>query len=204
MEHKDIHILGPFVRSALRFSLETHEVQQKQKRKGKDIPYITHPLTVGLILARAGASDEVIAAGILHDTIEDSVPEHKVTHVMLKEHFGEIVADAVQDVTEVRTTNVWKEVKQQALEHIKTISGPALWVKTADVISNVSEILDDHAHRGDAMFSHFAAPKADFIANYRAVIDALLLQWTRETPETSQNPMLVDLQTLATDLAKIA
>ena len=36
---------------AIRFSTKTHEVYQKQKRKGKDIPYITHPLTVGLILS---------------------------------------------------------------------------------------------------------------------------------------------------------
>ncbi len=204
MEHKDIHILGPFVRSAVRFSIETHELHQKQKRKGKDIPYITHPLTVGLILARAGASDEVIAAGILHDTIEDSVQEHKVTRAMIEERFGATVADAVDAVTEVRTTNVWKEVKQQALEHTKTLSGPALWVKTADVISNVSEILDDHTRTGDAMFNHFAAPKVDFIANYRAVIEALLAQWSKESPNSPANPMMIDLKTLASDLEKIA
>ena len=65
------------IKDAIKFSIKTHEVYQKQKRKGKDIPYITHPLTVGLILARAGAWPHIIAGGILHDTIEDSVPEHK-------------------------------------------------------------------------------------------------------------------------------
>ena len=40
------------IAKAIRFSIRTHEVYQKQKRKGKDIPYITHPLIVGLILAR--------------------------------------------------------------------------------------------------------------------------------------------------------
>jgi (p)ppGpp synthase/HD superfamily hydrolase len=59
----------------IRFSIKTHEVCQKQTRKGKDIPYITHPLIVGLILARAGAGEEVVIAGILHDTIEDSTPK---------------------------------------------------------------------------------------------------------------------------------
>ncbi len=42
---------------AIRFSIRTHEVFQKQKRKGKDIAYINHPLTVGVILARAGATE---------------------------------------------------------------------------------------------------------------------------------------------------
>ncbi len=65
-------ILTPKIRSAIRFAIKTHEVDQKQARKGKDIAYIGHPLTVGLILARAGANEDTIIAGILHDTIEDS------------------------------------------------------------------------------------------------------------------------------------
>ena len=50
------------ISKAIRFSIKTHEIYQKQKRKGKDIPYITHPLTVGLILARAGADEDVVVA----------------------------------------------------------------------------------------------------------------------------------------------
>ncbi len=69
---------------AIRFSTKTHEVYQKQKRKGKDIPYITHPITVGLILSRAGADENTVVAGILHDTIEDSVEEKKVSEEMLE------------------------------------------------------------------------------------------------------------------------
>ena len=36
-------MLSPRVRDALRIALETHELNDKQKRKGKDVPYITHP-----------------------------------------------------------------------------------------------------------------------------------------------------------------
>jgi len=61
------------IRQAIRFAIKTHEVYQKQKRKGKDVGYISHPLTVGVVLAKAGASENVIVAGVLHDTIEDSV-----------------------------------------------------------------------------------------------------------------------------------
>src|SRR5258708_4719539 len=79
----DVIAYSPRVQKAVRFATKTHEVYQKQKRKGKDIPYITHPLTVGLILARAGASEDVVIAGILHDTIEDSPPAKKVTREMI-------------------------------------------------------------------------------------------------------------------------
>lgn len=93
-------IYSPTIRKAVVFSIKTHEVDQKQKRKGKDIAYITHPPTVGLILARANAGDHVIAAGILHDTIEDSIDKKKVTRAMLAERFDKRVADLVDSVTE--------------------------------------------------------------------------------------------------------
>jgi len=88
------------IQKAIKFSIKTHEVYQKQKRKGKDIPYIVHPLTVGIILASVKASEDVVIAGILHDTIEDSIPEKKVTKKMLIERFGKKVADLVESVTE--------------------------------------------------------------------------------------------------------
>jgi (p)ppGpp synthase/HD superfamily hydrolase len=115
------------IKKAVRFSTKTHEVYQKQKRKGKDIAYITHPLTVGLILACAPASEEVIIAGILHDTIEDSIDEKKVTREMLVERFGEEVAVFVESVSESNKSLPWEERKRQALAHIETFSRGSLW-----------------------------------------------------------------------------
>ena len=60
------------IRRAIKFASKTHNQYQQQTRKGKVIPYITHPLTVGIILSLAKAPEDVIVAGILHDTIEDS------------------------------------------------------------------------------------------------------------------------------------
>ena len=61
------------IKEAIRVAIRVHEIDQKQKRKGKDVPYITHPLVVGLILARISEDEDVVVAGILHDTVEDSV-----------------------------------------------------------------------------------------------------------------------------------
>lgn len=90
----------PKIKAAIRFAIKTHEVYQKQKRKGKEVAYIKHPLTVTLILARAGADEDLVTAGVLHDTIEDSIPEKKMTKVMLEERFGKSVAGLVDGVTE--------------------------------------------------------------------------------------------------------
>ncbi len=196
---RDHSVLNEFLQRAVALAIQTHEIDQKQKRKGKDVPYVVHPLMVGLILAKAGAHDAIIAAGILHDTIEDSVPEKKVTSEMMRRNFGLVVAGAVDDVTEKNKQLPWKERKLEVLEHIRTLQGPSLWVKTADTISNVSDLLRDYEIDHDSAFSHFNASKEDILGNYRSVIDALL----ERCGGAAENPMIMDLRALADALKRI-
>lgn len=184
------------MKDSVKFSIKTHEVYQKQKRKGKDVPYITHPLTVGVILAGAGATEDVIIAGILHDTIEDSTTEKKVTKAMIAERFSEHVAELVDSVTEQDQTRTWEVSKREALEHIAHFSHESVLIKSADTISNVSEILDDYRKAGDELFNYFYAGKPQTIANFLAVIDALLLSW----PES---PLANDLAHIHSALSKL-
>ena len=203
---RDNIVFDDFIRKALRFSIKTHEVYQKQKRKGKDIAYITHPLTVGLILSKAGAPDHIIAAGILHDTIEDSIPEKKVTYEMIAERFGSSVADIVLDVTEENKELPWKERKLEALNHIKTIESPSLWVKTADTICNIAELLDDYKKDKDEVFERFNAPepkKENTIANHKAVLSELIKRWERNFSESEENPLVLDLEALVYDIKNL-
>ena len=181
---------------AIRFSIKTHEVYQKQKRKGKDIPYITHPLVVGLILARAGADEDIIVAGILHDTIEDSIPEKKVTKETLMERFGKNVAEIVVSVSESNKKLSWEERKREALEHIKSFSQGSLLVKSADIINNVSELVDDYEHGGDTIFTRFNAPKEKILQHYLRAIATIMERW----PE---NPLADDLRSVARKLQSI-
>lgn len=184
------------IQHAIRFAIKTHEVYQKQKRKGKDIPYITHPLTVGLILACAGTNEDVIAAGILHDTMEDSVSEKKVSKEMLIEKFGQKVADLVESVTEKNRELPWEERKRQALEHIKEFSHDSVLVKAADVISNGSEVVEDYNKYGDEIFTRFNAPKEKSLQKYLRVISAIMKNWP-------QNPLAGNLTYLAQRLQEI-
>lgn len=184
------------IRRAIKFAIKTHDVYQKQTRKGKPIAYITHPLTVGIILAIAGASEDVIAAGILHDTIEDSVPEKKVTFEMLEERFEENVAKLVLSVTEMEKSHSWEARKKQALEHIKHFSHDSLLVKSADIVANMSELLDDHARYGDQIFERFSAPKDKVIAHQMLSIATIVECW----PE---NPLHQDLQNIAVKIDQL-
>jgi (p)ppGpp synthase/HD superfamily hydrolase len=189
-------ILTPAIRKAIIFAIKTHEVYQKQKRKGKDIAYITHPLTVGLILARANAGEDVIVAGILHDTIEDSIDKKKVTRAMLAERFEKNVADLVDSVTEQRKDLEYEQRKREALEHIKTFSHDSLLVKAADVVSNVSEILEDYRKEGPNTFRRFNAPKEKVVRHYVETMEAILGRWPKI-------PFADDLNMLITSLKEI-
>ncbi len=181
---------------AISFATLTHEINQKQKRKGKDIAYITHPLTVGLILAHAGASEDVIIAGILHDAIEDSTPENKVTSEMIAEKFGQSIADLVLSVTEQNKDLPWAERKSEALRHIPSFSHDSLLVKSADVLANGTELVADHKHDGDTIFDRFNESKPNILLNQIRVLQAIVAQW----PE---NPLVKDLRFLASDLQMI-
>lgn len=184
------------IQKAIKFSIKTHEVYQKQKRKGKDIPYIVHPLTAGLILASVGASEDVIIAGILHDTIEDSVSERKVTKKMLVERFGEKVADLVESVTEKNKELPWEERKKEALMHIKKFSHDSLLVKSADIISNTTELIEDYEKNGDETFSRFNASKEKILLNYLRLICTIIECW-------SDNPLAEDLIFIAGQLQEM-
>lgn len=184
------------IEEAIKFSIQTHELDEKQKRKGKDIPYITHPLTVGLILSLAGASEDVVIAGILHDTIEDSVDNKKVTKEMIKEQFGESVMQLVLSVTEEDKTKSWEVRKAEALEHIKTFSHDSLLLKSGDVIANTREILTDHKKDGDAMFSKFNAPKEKILESSIKTMKAIIEMW-------SESPLALDLLYSARELQMI-
>lgn len=68
-------IYTPLIQKAVSFAIKVHELDAKQKRKGKEVPYITHPLTVGLIVSRVTQDENTICAGVLHDTIDDCKPK---------------------------------------------------------------------------------------------------------------------------------
>ncbi|NTU98970.1 HD domain-containing protein [Candidatus Falkowbacteria bacterium] len=184
------------IKRAIKFSIKTHEVYQKQKRKNKDIAYITHPLTVGIILSLVGANENVICAGILHDTIEDSVDYKKVDAGMLAERFGREVADLVVSVTEVDRSLPWEDRKADALSHIWQFSEDSLLVKSADTLSNTSELIDDYTRYGESIFDQFSASKEKMLAHYRHVIEAILERWR-------ENPLADDLKKALVDLTML-
>ena len=108
-----------------------------QLRKGTDVPYIAHPYGVGLILARAGYDEEVIVAGILHDTVEDT----DVTLEQVEEVFGARVAAIVRGCSEPDKGLPWEARKRHTMEQLGTASNEVRAVTCADKLHNLRSIM---------------------------------------------------------------
>ena len=125
--------------SGIRLVSEAAELAARRhlgrQRKGRgDEPYINHLAEVANLLSIAcnGLDAELVAAGWLHDTIEDT----DTTHDELAQRFGLRVANLVEEVTDDMTLAKSERRRLQVLEAPKKSAG-AKQIKIADKISNV-------------------------------------------------------------------
>ncbi|MGQ0752354.1 MAG: HD domain-containing protein [Betaproteobacteria bacterium] len=120
---------------AVAFAAHKH---RDQRRKDKDAsPYINHPIQLATVLWEEGEvrDPEVIAAALLHDTLEDT----ETTWQELRGVFGEEIADVVLEVTDTK----WiKKALRKRLQVAKArhSSESARMVKLADKICNLRDI----------------------------------------------------------------
>ena len=140
-----------------------------QVRKGTDIPYITHPMEVMQILtAENSCSDNVIIAGILHDTLEDT----KTSPSEIYGLFGEDVLKLVIAESEDKS-KTWKERKQATIDRLVNATIGVQMVCVADKLANLRSMASDKADIGDKLWERFNAPKDDIEWYYRAVLSKM-------------------------------
>lgn len=146
------------------------KAHQCQKRKATNSPYITHPFAVGMLLQQANCSEEVVAAGILHDTLEDT----EVTYKDLVETFGEYVAVLVQAASEPDKSLSWEERKQHTIDRLKEASNEELQVIVADKLHNLKSIHHDLEASGDMIWQRFKRGKQDQHWYYASIVKTIL------------------------------
>lgn len=154
------------IEKAIIIATKAHE---KQYRKETNIPYIVHPFAVAMILMKNGCNDDVIASGLLHDTIEDT----DLTIQDIEREFGSNVADIVQGCSEPDRNLSWEERKEQTLEEIKMASLDIRLVACADKIHNVRSIRDDLRVHGESVWNRFNRGKGKQEWYYRGLVKSL-------------------------------
>ena len=141
------------IEKAIQFAVSAHA---GTKRKGKDRAYILHPVEVMTIVASLTEDEEVIAAAVLHDVVEDT----EIGPDAIREEFGERVAQLVMAESEDKMRDIpaeasWRERKMATIDHLETLSRDAKLICLGDKLANIREIARDYDLIGDALWQRF-------------------------------------------------
>ncbi|MEX2053998.1 MAG: HD domain-containing protein [Candidatus Colwellbacteria bacterium] len=168
------------IEKATRIATVAHK---KQIRKGDGLPYIVHPFMVAMKLSEYGFPKEVIAAGLLHDVIEDTdYPEEK-----LRKEVGDGVVEIVLTVSKDESLK-WDEMNSKYVEVVRRGSDGAKAVAAADKIHNLSSLLIAYEDQGPSLWGKFNGGKEKKEKHYREVLDALKEAW--------EHPILAEFEEL--------
>jgi len=129
----------PKTRAALAYAEERHA---GQRRKADGAPFIEHPVEVAWLLYRAGAPDDVVAAGVLHDTVEKTGASVGELH----ERFGAHTASLVAAVSEDPEISGYARRKAALRDQVAAAGPEAQMVFAADKISKIRELRSSRSH----------------------------------------------------------
>lgn len=136
---------------AIQFAMDAHK---GATRKGSNKPYILHPLETVQILASMDADINLIIAGVLHDTIEDT----NTTLLDIYDRFGTDVAALVNGHTEDKR-QIWYMRKLTTIETLPQETLRQKMLTLADKLSNMRSMYHDFKKIGDKLWERFNAPK---------------------------------------------
>ena len=171
-------MLSDRYQDAMLFAAKLHG---RHRRKGGEIPYLSHLLGVsGLIMENGGNEDEAIA-GLLHDALEDQSQDYQIEDPSqtlrgrpalkhdIETRYGERVLEIVEACTDdetfekppeiaAGTVEEWKERKAHYLNHLATFDDAGvLRVSCSDKLHNARCILIDYKEKGEDFWNYFQA-----------------------------------------------
>ena len=147
-------------------------------RRGKQIPYIVHPLEAAVIVSSVSEDIEMLVAAVLHDVVEDT----PVTLEDIRDKFGERVASMVDVLTDrydsseegLAPRDAWRLRKEDSLTRIAAASRDTKIVVLGDKLANMRAIARDAAKTGDSLWSTFKAGSREALGwYYLGLADAL-------------------------------
>jgi (p)ppGpp synthase/HD superfamily hydrolase len=155
----------PITAAALDYAERLHA---GQTRDADGADFIEHPVEVASLLHESGAPDDVVAAGVLHDTLEKTAAEPSE----LRPRFGDHITNLVLAVTEDDRIRGFDARKAALLEQVAQAGPEAQMVFAADKVSKVREL------RLQALNSRAGGARsyARYLAHYRDCLRMLELR----------------------------
>lgn len=140
------------VREALEVASAAHAGQVRNGSGG--MPYIEHPIAVADLLDRHGFEEEVLAAALLHDVVEDS----ETTVAELHERFGEPVAGLVAALSDDESIDDYRDRKREHRARVAAADSAALAIYGADKLTNVRTLRCSLEREGSSVADEFKVP----------------------------------------------
>ncbi len=165
-------LFSPLLERAMQVAARMH---RGQTRKQSDLPYISHPAAVAMILMKAGFTDDhLLAAALLHDVIEDT----NCTAAELSAEFPEHVVGTVSALSERKrdesgAKRSWEDRKREHIEQLRGASFDARAIALADKLHNLGTIQCDLERDGPMVWERFNAPRDRLFWYYRTVVAAV-------------------------------
>jgi len=183
-------ILNEKFEQALQFACEVH---RHQKRKGTEVPYVTHLMTVSALVGEHGGDEEQMTAALLHDAMEDQ----GVTYRQIEQRFGKRVAEIVEACTDSieQPKPPWRQRKERYLAHLVQASADAKLVSVADKVHNARSILTDLRIHGPAVWDRFTADRESILWYYQSLIKAFRQNW--------QHPLIDELERSVREIERL-
>ncbi len=160
------------VSEAIAFAVKAHD---GMRRKKSELPYILHPMEAATIVGTMTEDQNLIAAAVLHDVVEDA----GVTIDEIEEKFGARVRELVESETENKRADLppsdtWRIRKEETLAALKSTDDiEVLMVWLGDKLANMRAIYRDFKVEGVAMWQRFNQKDANEQAWYYRSIVAL-------------------------------
>jgi len=142
---------SPLAAEADAFAAEGHS---GQIRNYSGLPYIEHPQAVSSLLREAGFDDEVQAAALLHDLLEDT----DTSAEEISERFGERVAGLVEVLSDDPSIEPYERRKDSLRKKVLAAGGDAVAIYSADKLSNVTDLRALYDEEGEDAGKRFKAP----------------------------------------------
>ncbi len=182
---------------AFEYALEKHG---GQKRKGTQVPYISHLMSVAALVMEACGDDDQAIAALLHDVPEDQGGRSALEEIRAR--FGERVAHIVEGCTDTFEDPKpdWRIRKQQYIEHLKHSDSDTRLVSLADKLHNARSILADYRQIREEIWKRFKRGRDEQLWYFREL--AVVFEQSRSQPGMAR--LLDEFQRVRRDLEQEA
>lgn len=149
----------PRIHHALELAARLH--REQNRKDTLRTPYITHLVGVMLLLGEVTDEEDILIAGLMHDSLEDV---KGYTDEKLTADCGGAVAEIVKGVTEIREDSVledrtlrWLTTKENYLKNLSAAGDKSVLVSVADKTHNLTTLINNYKLEGEEFLKHFSS-----------------------------------------------